>query len=70
MCHHHNHHNHRHNNFLLGMLVGGSLGAISIIMLKSKEGKDFQKKVSEKYEDLKKEFNEYISKDEKKSKRK
>lgn len=57
---------HNHNSFLLGILLGGALGAFSIIIFKSKEGQEIQKKICEKYETLKNELHEHISKKEKK----
>lgn len=54
-------HSERSNShFLLGMIVGGTIGAASTYLFKTKEGKRLQQEIMERYEEFSKQAHTYI----------
>ncbi|MFI5334496.1 MAG: YtxH domain-containing protein [Chlamydiales bacterium] len=53
----------RHNNhFLLGALIGGSLGAVSSFLFNSKKGQLVKKQLAAKYNEMSKIAQDYVKK--------
>ncbi len=45
-------HDHAQRDFLLGAMIGGTLGALTVMAFTTKKGKEIQEKILDKYDSL------------------